>query len=118
MIQKGSIILPVDKSGVWSVSTFHIYNGFFNKYATSGYFLKVSVKKIKNNTWLTKKAKIKSILILTKKEIKLNNFYVKFKINTCLLLKKRLTTFGSEVLGPSLKIIRRKKFIYSFSGTL
>ena len=49
MIQKGSFLIPIDKSGVWQVSTFHIYGGFLNKYARSGCFIKVSVKKIKNN---------------------------------------------------------------------
>jgi ribosomal protein L14 len=118
MIQKGSFLIPADKNGVWWVSSFHIYNGFFNKYATSGDFLKVSIKKIKNNIWLVKKSKTKSILLLTKKENTYNNFYLKFKINSCILLKKRLSSVGSEILGPSLKKIKRKKFIYSFSGIL
>ena len=118
MIQKGSFLVPIDKSGVWQVSTFHIYGGFLNKYARSGCFIKVSVKKIKNNFWLSKKSKTKSIVILTKKESHFNGFYKKFKFNSCVLLKKRLSSFGSEILGPALKNIKRKKFIYSFSGIL
>jgi len=118
MIQKGTFLIPADKNGVWWVSSFHIYGGFFNKYAKTGYFLKVSVKKVKNNFWLTKKSKNKSIVLLTKKEINYNNFYFKFKVNSCILLKKRLTSVGSEILGPALKKIKRKKFIYSFSGIL
>lgn len=118
MIQKGSYLIPVDKNGVWLVSTFHIYGGFLNKYAKSGCFLKISIKKIKNNFWITKKSKINSILLLTKKEITLNGFYFKFKINSCVVLKKRLSSLGSEISGPSLKKLKRKKFIYSFSGIL
>lgn len=118
MIQKGSFLNPIDKNGVWWVSTFHIYNGHLNKYGTSGDFLKVSVKKIKNSLWISKKSKIKSILILTKKEVFLNSYYFKFKINSCVLLKKRLSPLGSEILGPTIKKIKRKKFIYTFSGIL
>ena len=55
MIQKGSFLIPIDKSGVWQVAAFHIYGGFLNKYAKSGCFIKISVKKIKNNIWLSKK---------------------------------------------------------------
>ena len=112
MIQKGSFLIPIDKSGVWQVAAFHIYGGFLNKYAKSGCFIKISVKKIKNNLWLSKKSKTKSIIILTRKESGLNGFYRKFKFNSCVLLKKRLSSFGSEIIGPTLKNVRRKKFIF------
>lgn len=118
MIQKGSFLIPVDKNGVWWVSTFHIYGGHLNKYTGSGYFIKVSIKKIKNNLWTSKKSKLKAIVILTKKETTINSYYLKFKLNSCVVLKKRLSSLGSEILGPSIKKIKKKKFIYAFSGIL
>lgn len=118
MIQKGTFLIPIDKNGVWQVEAFHLYGGFQVKHSSSGFFLKISVKKIKNNNWLAKKSKSRAITILTRKESFFNNFYLKFKINSCVLLKKRLASFGSEILGPSIKNIKRKKFIYSFSGIL
>jgi hypothetical protein len=33
-------------------------------------------------------------------------------------LKKRLTAKGKEIVGPGLKLIKRKKFLMSFSGIL
>jgi ribosomal protein L14 len=55
----------------------------------------------------------------TKKEIKFNDgSYVKFKFNNAVLLKKRLSAKGKEIVGPGLKVIKRKKFLMSFSGTL
>jgi ribosomal protein L14 len=57
--------------------------------------------------------------MLTKKEIKLNDgSYVKFKYNNSVLLKKRLTAKGKEIIGPGLKIIKRKKFLMSFSNVI
>lgn len=118
MIQKGSFLTPIDKNGVWQVGVFHLYGGFLVKYAKSGDFIKISVKKIKNNLWLAKKSKSKSIIILNKKEYLNGGIYFKFKLNSCVLLKKRLSSYGSEILGPSMRTIKRKKFIYSFSGIL
>jgi ribosomal protein L14 len=57
--------------------------------------------------------------MLTKKEIKFNDgSYIKFKLNNTVLLKKRLSAKGKEIVGPGLKIIKRKKFLMSFSGIL
>lgn len=119
MIIKNSFLTPTDKNGVWLVKVFHLYGGFLKKFAISGSFLKISVRKIKLNSLVLKKSKYKTILILTKKLIKKSDFsYFKFKINSCILLKRRLTPIGKEIFGPSISIIKRKKFLYSFSGIL
>ena len=119
MIQKGTYLIPMDKNGVWRVMVFHIYGGFKKKYGITGNFLKISVKKIKNSKWLTKKSKLKTILILTKSTIKKkDNSHIKFKLNSCILLKKRLSSVGQILIGPSNINIKRKRFVYSFSGTI
>ena len=119
MIQKGTYLIPMDKCGVWWVNTFHIYKGFNKKIGNSGNFIKVSVKNTRPNNWIVKKTKLNSLIILVKKEIMLlDNSNYKFKNNNCVLLKKRLTPKGKEIVGPGLKIIKRKKFLTSFSGIL
>lgn len=119
MIIKGSNLIPTDKNGVWSVRTFHLYGGFFKKFAKFGSFIKISVRKTKLNSLVLKKAKLKSIIILTKKLQKKNDSsFFKFKINSCVLLKRRLTPVGKEVFGPAFSVINRKRFLYSFSGLL
>lgn len=119
MIIKNSFLTPLDKNGVWLVKVFHLYGGFLKKFAVSGSFLKISVRKIKLNSLVLKKSKYKTILILTKKLIKKTDFsYFKFKINSCILLKRRLTPIGKEIYGPSISNIKRKKFLYSFSGII
>lgn len=119
MIQKGTYLIPVDKCGVWWVNTFHLYSGFYKKSGKVGNFIKISVRLTRPNNWLEKKTKTNGLVILTKKEFSnLDGSYFKFKNNNCVLLKKRLTTRGKEIIGPSLKGIRRKKFLMSFSGIL
>jgi large subunit ribosomal protein L14 len=119
MIIKNSILVPTDKNGVWLVRVFHLYGGFFKKYASSGSFIKVSIRKTKLNSLVLKKNKMKSIIILTKKLIKKNDFsFFRFKLNSAVLLKRRLTPVGKELFGPSIFSLKRKKFLYSFSGVL
>jgi len=119
MIQKGTYLIPMDKCGVWWVSVFHIYKGFKRKVGKQGDFVKISVKNTRPDNWVLKKSKLNGIIILTKKEVRLNDgSFLKFKFNNIVLLKKRLTAKGKEVIGPGLKVIKRKKFLMSFSGIL
>lgn len=109
----------MDKCGVWWVSVFHIYKGFRKKIGKSGNFVKISVKNTRPDNWVTKKTKLNGIVILTRKEIRLKDgSYFKFKHNNLVLLKKRLTAKGKEIVGPGVKTIKRKKFLMSFSGIL
>jgi ribosomal protein L14 len=71
------------------------------------------------NNWIKKKTKLKGIIIRTKFNISNKDGLVfSFKENNLILLKKRLTPKGKEVVGPAVKIIKRKKFVSSFAGFL
>lgn len=119
MIQKGTFLIPMDRCGVWWVGVFHIYKGFHHKIGKINDFVKVSVKNTRPNNWVTKKTKLNSIIILTKKQNKFkDNSSINFKVNSSILLKKRLNTKGKEIIGPGLKLLKRKKFLVSFSGII
>ena len=119
MIQKKTYLIPIDKSGVWWVNTFHLYKGFNRKVSGVGDFLKVSIRNVKPNNWIAKKTKTNCIIVNTKKEIKKNDgSYVKFKFNGVVLLKKRLTPRGKEIVGPTVTNVKRKKFLVSFAGII
>jgi len=115
MVQKESKLIPIDKCGVWFVKVFHIYGGFKQNYAKINMFVKVSVKVTKPTNWVKKKSKLKALIIKTRKEVlKLDGSSIKFKNNNLVLLKKRLTPKGKELVGPALFSIRRKRFLNSF----
>ena len=119
MVQKSTILNVADKCGVWYVNVFHLYQGYNRKQAKIGNFLKVSVRKTKPENWLKKKTKVKSFLIRSKIfNSGLDNTFIKFQYNSCILLKKRLTPYGKTVFGPTLKKIKRKKFLSSFPGIM
>jgi large subunit ribosomal protein L14 len=119
MVQKGTFLKVIDSCGVRTVKIFHLYRGGFRKVSHIGNFIKCSVKTTKPNNFIKKKTKTKAIVIHTKKEfIKKDGSYIKFFINSSILLKKRMTPRGKELFGPVIYNIKRKKFINSFAGII
>lgn len=115
MIYKNTFLIPADRCGVFWVKVFHLYNGWWRKQAIIGNFIKVSVRDIKASNKLKKKTKLAGIIIRTQKEIiKQDNSWLKFKQNNVILLKRRMTPKGREVIGPIVSKIKRKKFKSSF----
>jgi len=97
LVQKSTILTPIDKSGALSVNLFHIYP----------------------NSRARKKKKYVSIFIRSKfKYVKMDGSIIYSDGNFNVLLKKRLTPLGKEIHGPIYKNIRRKKFLASFAGVL
>ena len=119
MVQKSTITNVGDKNGVWSVYVFHLYRGFSRRFAYFSNYTKVSVRDTKPNNWLLKKTKKKSIIIRTSKCVSISDgSYVSYKENSSVILKKRLTPEGTEIVGPILRIFKKKKFLSSFSGII
>lgn len=119
MINKGTYLIPADRSGVWWVQAFHLYTGWCRKVSFTGNFIKVSVKTTKNKNWIVKKTKLVSIIIRVKKELyRQDGSFIQFKENNSILLKKRLTPKGKEIFGPITSTIKRKKFVNSFPGII
>ena len=118
MIQKNSLLKPVDNSGILKANVFHIYKNL-NRIAITGNFLKISVRDLKPECIIKKKSKHISILVKTLyKNTKLDSSFIKFSRNGLVILKKRLTPKGSNLKGPVSRNVRRKKFMSSFSKTL
>lgn len=112
-------MVPADKCGVQFVKVFHLYRGFFRKKSKNGDFVKCSVRKTLPDNWVKKKTKIKGIIVRTRfRSLKLDGTSFNFNENSVVLLKKRLTTKGKELIGPSTRLIKRKKFINSFAGSI
>ena len=126
MILKLTKLKPRDNSYVSQVRCFHHYFGFWKKKSSAGEFIKVSVRKrftdisyIKSKAVrvLKKRKKLKSYIISTRFPVKkTDGTSIRFNTNSCVLLKKRLTTRGKYVRGPFIYGLRRKKILGSFIG--
>lgn len=119
MILKESFLIPADRCGVQTVRVFHLYRGWNRKCSFIGDFIRVSVRKIVAENWIKKKTKLKAFLLRTKyRTINNDGSSFHFFENNAVLLKKRLTTKGKEIYGPSIKKLKRRKFLASLPGYL
>ena len=112
MIKKHTYLIPADSCGVWWVSVFHVYKGDLEK-LLCGDFVKVSVKVTKPKNRVKKK-KIKSNIKRLKKEYKKRWILFKFQINNIVLLKKRMTPRGKNLMGPVNRILNVKNLCLLF----
>lgn len=119
MIFKHTVGGVADNSGVWSVFVFHLYKGFNRKSSGVGDYVRISVRDTKPNNWLAKKTKKKALILRTKKEVFIRDgSSVFFSTNSLVILKKRLTSEGSEISGPMIRVFKKKKFLASLPGVI
>ena len=119
MILKGTIVNVLDRNGVILVNVFHLYGGFFRLFSNFGFFVKTSVRLNFFSALVLKKSKIKGIIIHTVFfQIKSDGSYIKYIKNSVILLKRRLISVGVEVFGPCNYLLKRKRFLFSFSGLI
>jgi large subunit ribosomal protein L14 len=77
------------------------------------------VRRTRPNNWLKKGKKSKSIIVRTLfRSMRADGSYVRIQENAVVLLKKRMTPRGKELIGPVTYGLRRRKFTASFSGVL
>jgi len=119
LVQKSTIVYPLDKCNVNSVNVFHLYYGFNRKFSFSGDFIKSSIRSVEPESLLNKKSKVKGMVIRTKYPIKKKDgSFLKFTTNNVILLKKRMNSYGVRLGGPVPFQIKRKKFVNSFPGII
>ena len=93
MIQKGSILIPSDNSGVLKTRVFHIYKGAKGRIGFIGDFFKVSAREVLPENPVIKKSKHKTILIRSVyRNSRKDGSYVIFDENSSILLKKKTNT--------------------------
>lgn len=115
MIQKGTRLIVIDKSGILTANVFHIYKGSHHALARPGDFLKISAKKVETSKHIKKGKKSKAILVTTVfKRIKKDGSYVRAFSNSCVLLRRRMTPRGKELRGPVFYGLKRRRFGSSF----
>ena len=119
MLQKKSKAHPIDFCRVRLCKIFHIFKGFKHQYALLGQFIKASLRTFDKKSLLKKGQQAKGIVVrLKKSQIKADFSQLFLKKNCVVLLKKRLTPIGRELVGPTSFGLRRRKFTNSFAGVL
>lgn len=119
MIQKNSLVYPIDKSGALLGNVFHTYKGGQKKISHVGEFVKISLRKVKPDIKLKKKSKTKALIARTQfRSLKGDGSYFLFYENSVILIKRKLITRSKEFIEPADRAISRKKLIFKFPGIL
>jgi ribosomal protein L14 len=119
MIQKSTIVYPIDKSGAIIGNVFHTYRGGQKKTSKVGEFVKISLRKVKPDIKLKKKSKTKALIVRTKfRSLKNDGSHFFFYENSVVLVKRKLVMRSKEFVAPADRNIRRKKIIHKFPGIL
>jgi large subunit ribosomal protein L14 len=72
----------------------------------------VSVKEALANAKVKKGDVAKAVIVRTKKEIRrADGSYIKFDVNSAVLINKDLEPIGTRIFGPVARELRAKKFM-------
>ena len=116
MLQKLSLLIPCDSTGVFLSRIFHVYQ---HNVGSVGVFVKASIRVTKPRCRIRKKKKMRAFIVRTAYPHYLpDRSYFVTTVNAGVLLKKRLSMRGRIVFGPAIYTVKRRKFLKSFARVI
>jgi ribosomal protein L14 len=115
MLQKESFFSPTDSSGIFRVKVIQTRRCSPRRHAKIGKFLRVVIKTTKVRFMRKRKRRIRALTVRTKHATRKTDGMIYWFIdNTGVLLRRRMNALGKEIIGPSGKQLKIKKFKKSF----
>jgi large subunit ribosomal protein L14 len=112
MIQVESNIDVADNTGAKRLSCIKVLGGSRRRYASIGDVVVVSVKEAMPRSKVKKGDVYHAVIVRTKKEIgRPNGSYIKFDVNSAVLLNKSMEPIGTRIFGPVARELRQKNFM-------
>jgi large subunit ribosomal protein L14 len=112
MLQMTSRLEVADNSGAKRVGVINVTGGSTRFYGSIGDVITVSVKEALPNAKVKKGDIAKAVIVRTAKEIRrLDGSYIKFDVNSAVLINKDLEPIGTRIFGPVARELRAKKFM-------
>lgn len=113
MIQRRTVLIPADNSGVQKMSVIHIYGASKRNYATLGDVVQCVVKKADPTGIVKDDELVKVVIVRTHKEFKRKDgSYIRFDDNAGVVIDnaKDKTPRGTRVFGPIAREIKELGF--------
>jgi large subunit ribosomal protein L14 len=112
MIQTTTVLEVADNSGAKKVGCIKVLGGTRRRYASLGDVIVVSIKEA-SVTGKVKKGDIaRAVIVRTKREVKrVDGSYIKFDVNSAVLITKENEPIGTRIFGPVARELRAKKFM-------
>ncbi|MCA2978397.1 MAG: 50S ribosomal protein L14 [Myxococcaceae bacterium] len=112
MLQMTSQFEVADNSGAKSVFLINIAGGSKRVYGSIGDVVTVSIREALPGAKVKKGDVAKAVIVRTAKEIRRpDGSYIKFDVNSAVLINKDLEPIGTRIFGPVARELRAKKFM-------
>ncbi|MBE2250033.1 MAG: 50S ribosomal protein L14 [Myxococcus sp.] len=112
MLQQTSQFEVADNSGAKRVFLINIAGGSTRFYGSIGDVVTVSIREALPGSKVKKGDVAKAVIVRTAKEIRrVDGSYIKFDVNSAVLINKDLEPIGTRIFGPVARELRAKKFM-------
>jgi len=112
MIQTQSTLSAADNSGAKKLMCIKVLGGSKRKYASVGDIIVVSVREASANSRVKKGSVRRAVVVRTAKEIRRpDGSYIKFDVNSAVLINDANEPVGTRVFGPVARELRGAGFM-------
>ncbi len=112
MLQMTSRLEVADNSGAKEVFVINVTGGSLRFYGSIGDIITVSVKQALPNAKVKKGDIARAVIVRTKKEIRrTDGSYIRFDVNSAVLVNKENEPVGTRIFGPVARELRPKGFM-------
>lgn len=112
MIQTESVLDVADNSGAKKLRTIKVLGGSKRRYASIGDVVVVSVREALPNGKVKKGDIHRAVIVRTKKEIRRKDgTYIRFDVNSAVLVNKDGEPIGTRIFGPVARELRAKQYM-------
>jgi large subunit ribosomal protein L14 len=112
MIQFRTVLDVADNSGAKKVQCIKVLGGSRRRYARIGDIIVVTVREADPRSTVKKGEVTKAVVVRTRKEIRRpNGTYIKFDVNSAVLINDNQEPLGTRIFGPVARELRAKKFM-------
>jgi len=112
MIQLRTVLDVADNSGAKKIQCIKVLGGSGRRYARIGDIIVVAVREAEPRSQVKKGEVRKAVVVRTRKEIRRpNGTYIKFDVNSAVLINDNREPLGTRIFGPVARELRAKKFM-------
>ena len=112
MIQFRTVLDVADNSGAKKVQCIKVLGGSSRRYARIGDIIVVTVRETDPRSAVKKGEVKRAVVVRTRKEIRRpNGTYIKFDVNSAVLINDNREPLGTRIFGPVARELRAKKFM-------
>ena len=112
MIQLRTVLDVADNSGAKKIQCIKVLGGSGRRYARIGDIIVVAVREADPRSQVKKGEVRKAVVVRTRKELRRpNGTYIKFDVNSAVLINDNREPLGTRIFGPVARELRAKKFM-------